>query len=110
MMNQENEIVRLGARVAALEKQNRVFKLTGLACLILLAFAFFASPRAYAQWKAPRKVPATISQDFALTDSQGRVRGDITLVRGMPVIRFYDAAGNLWWSAPQSVHVVGAAQ
>lgn len=96
------EIIRLSSRISALEKANRRWKVGGLLLLVfLVGTALLTGFRAYAQHSTQRPFSGTVvAHEFVLMSSHGRVLGRMGVVKGEPVLQFYNPDGQLWWFAP----------
>lgn len=106
MTDSHLDISQLAARLSALEKTNRRWKMGSLLLfLALVATAFLTGPLSFAGRSSEKAAPkAVTAQEFILKDSQGHVRGRMmTTVKGNPSLQFYDSAGRLWWFAPPKV-------
>ena len=108
----DRDFARLAARLSALEKANRRWRMGSLLLfVILVAAVLLAGPLSFAGRSVKKSAPKTVTADqFVLTDLQGRVRGRMTVIKGNPVLDFYDEAGQLWWSAPVKVHTLPVAR
>ncbi len=101
MTDTQSEFASLSSRVTALEKSNRRWRLVGLALVLVLFAAVLSGPKSYAVISAALNHPTAVTaNEFILKDSGGHVRGRMTIVDGVPMIEFYNAAGQLWWFAP----------
>lgn len=101
MTDTQSEFAKLSSRLTALEKSNRRWRLVGLALVLVLFAVVLSGPKSYAVISAAFNHPTAVTaKEFILKDSGGNVRGRIAVVHGVPMIEFYNAAGQLWWFAP----------
>jgi hypothetical protein len=80
-------------RVTELERQNRLWKITGLVMFLVAVFSLTANVTA--QDTGVFTPTTTVEpQTFLLKDSAGKM----TVDRDHPVLEFYDLDGNISWS------------
>jgi hypothetical protein len=80
-----HDIERLETRIRRLESQNRRLKWIG----ILVAVLAMAST----VWAQKAGTPAMQAQKFELRDDAGKLRADLAILNGEPVLSFYDKNG-----------------
>lgn len=95
-------IIRLSARISALEKANRRWKMGGLLLFILLmSAALLTGFKVYARRSPAAHIPsAVVAHEFVLMGPHGRALGRIAVIHGKPALQFYNSDGQLWWFAP----------
>ena len=112
MTDSQNDIAGLAARLSALEKANRRWRMGSLLLFVLLVAAVsLMGTRSFAGLDVEKPAPkAVVAREFVLQDAQGNVRGRMTMMAGNPVLQFYDRDGQLWWFAPPKMGVLPIAK
>lgn len=107
MSDSSFDVARLSARISALEKANRRWKIGGLfVFLFLMTAALLTGFNVYAQRSVRHYVPkAVAAREFILMGPHGHALGRLAVVKGKPALQFYNDAGQLWWYAPPKMEV-----
>ena len=97
MSASHGEYGQLMARVGRLERQNRFWKIGGIAAIAVLAASLTAT--AWAQRNAmPFRTPTVEAEHFVLKDADGVTRGQFTMTLSGPVLELLAPDGKVIWS------------
>jgi len=95
-------------RIQTLEAQNRRWRLASLLAFLLLA-ASLAKGLMAQGLQAPQTRMQTIeAQSFLLRDSNGNMRGQLSMKENKPSLDLYDAAGKVIWSTSAGARLLPA--
>jgi hypothetical protein len=103
MSTSQQDSGELVQRVKRLERQNRMWKIGGIAAIVALATAITASAWAQ-QYVLPRnaqralRAPTVEAEHFVLKSDSGQTEGELTITPQGPVLNLYDANGGVIWS------------
>lgn len=101
MSNSQNELStqELTQRLLKLERQNRSWKIGGIAALAALAISLTAS--AWAQelrQTMPFRSKTVEAEHFVLKSADGATRGEFTVTANGPVLELFGPNGQVVWS------------
>jgi ferric-dicitrate binding protein FerR (iron transport regulator) len=88
----------LEARVKRLERQNRRWKIGGIAAVAALAFSLAATAWAQQRNAMPFRTPTVEAEHFVLKDASGVTRGEFTMTANGPVLQLFGPGGRVIWS------------
>jgi len=103
MSTSQGDCGELAERIKRLERQNRMWKIGGLAAVVALAAAITASALAQ-QYPLPRgaqrelRAPTVEAEHFVLKSDSGQTEGELTVTPQGPVLNLYDVNGRVIWS------------
>jgi len=103
MRASQDGTLELAERVAKLERQNRFWKIGGIAAIVALACSLTAGvwaqarvlPRGAERAFRSRTVEA---EHFVLKDASGATRGEFSVTPQGPVLEIFGPAGKVIWS------------
>jgi hypothetical protein len=112
MSASQEDHIQLMERVGRLEKQNRLWKIGGIAAIAALAFSLTASI-----WAQERVLPrgaerafrarTVESENFVLKDADGATRGVFTMTARGPVLELPAPGGRVIWSTQRGPQPAG---
>jgi hypothetical protein len=103
MSASQEDCGELVQRVKRLERQNRMWRISGLAAIMALAAAITASAWAQ-QYPLPRgahrelRIRTVEAEHFILKSETGQTEGELTVTPQGPVINLYGMDGRVIWS------------
>jgi hypothetical protein len=106
MEQTQPDVSELLGRVVKLERQNRAWRLGGLAALLALAFFVAAGVRAQQDQRPALRAATVEAHHFILQGDGGVTQGELMVSNGQPVLELYDASGKVIWSTQVGVHRV----
>jgi len=103
MQTSQDGTLELAKRISRLERQNRSWKIGGIAAIAALAFSLTAGLWAQEQVLPPGTERAFRSrtveaEHFILKDESGHTMGEFTVTPQGPVINLYGLNGKTIWS------------
>jgi len=93
------EVQELAARIAKLERQNRVWKWGGLLAIALMALSLGAGLYAQESRTYPIHARSIEAERFILTGADGRVLGRWSVTSSGGLLTLYSPDGKIIWSS-----------
>jgi hypothetical protein len=88
----------LEERIEQLERQNRSWKIGGIAAIAALAVSLTASAWAQQHNERAFRAQTVESEHFILKNAGGQTEGELTVTPQGPVLNLYGAGGQIVWS------------
>lgn len=98
MSTSQEEYGELLQRVRRLERQNRRWKVGGIAAIAVLAASLTATAWAQQRNAMPFRTPTVEAEHFVLKDADGVTRGQFTMTLSGPVLELLAPDGKVIWS------------